>query len=97
MIEITEAQVYRDTARRDVSAQPAILSNERAVLDCGCMAIVGYRLDNGESAMAAIACSPEHHELIERYYRLLVTSLDAPTDRPLVEVCDELLAAAADA
>jgi hypothetical protein len=64
---------------------------ERAYLECGCSVFVGKRLDNMETATMAASCSKEHDPLINHFQLLMRESLVDPQDKPLVEVCDDLL------
>lgn len=88
MIEITTPKIASTCGVR-------VLSAVRAVLPCGCAAYVGERLDDGEGAVAALACSDEHHALMTTFMALIRASLETPLPVPLVEVCDEMLTIAA--
>ena len=75
-----------------------VVSNERAVLDCGCACYVGYRFDTPkpEVASAGVPCSLEHKLLMRRHNLLVKESTVAPQHgRLAIEVVDELLATAA--
>lgn len=73
-----------------------VLSNERAVLDCGCACYVGIRLRTQEPATVNMRCSDDHAVLMTRLLLLLRESTVEPqVGRALVEVADELLEAAA--
>lgn len=80
-----------------IGTTPMISVQARAFLPCGCSMVVGHRLDTLEVATGAIACSCEHHHLVNHATLLLRSSLVEPADRSLVEVCDELLGQAAQA
>lgn len=68
---------------------------ERAYLECGCQVFVGKRLDKMETATMAASCSPAHDQLVTHFNMLLAESTVAPTDEPLVDVCERLLDEAA--
>lgn len=74
---------------------PVLMVSERARLECGCSIYVGLRVDNWEVATGAVACTDEHAPLVNRANVLLFDSLEHPTDRPLVDVCEEFLIEAA--
>lgn len=71
-----------------------VLSQERAVLDCGCACYVGIRLRTQEPATVNRRCSDEHELMMTRLLLLLRESTVEPQDRPLIEVVDNLLEAA---
>lgn len=79
--------------------RPTILWRDRAILPCGCMCVVGFRMDNSETASAAIPCSADHHQLMHHFNLLMKESMAVPPDergdRQLVDVADELLEEAA--
>lgn len=70
---------------------PAIVSVEHSILDCGCMAVVGARIDNQETSVAAIPCSDAHAPMMRRFYDRMAESLDHPQDRLLIDVVDDLM------
>lgn len=74
---------------------PPLLSKERVVLDCGCAAYVGLRMDRSppEEAMVTKACSEDHLEKMSDFIKRYIKSLEEPQDRPAVEVAEELLTA----
>jgi hypothetical protein len=70
---------------------PMVRANERAIVECGCAAYVGVRLDTGDPTLGATACSHEHREKVHAFLAAYHESLDDPSDRPAVEVADEIL------
>lgn len=67
--------------------------NQRAYLECGCSVWVGVRLDTQEPVTFATPCTSAHLPVMKRYNDLFRWSVaDGGTDRPLLEVIDELLA-----
>lgn len=84
----------RTLARRGhvlIQQEPLIMVHESTVLPCGCVVHIGFRLDNGEGASAAIECEAAHWQLMEHFNLLLKESLVAPTRRPLIDVVEDLL------
>ena len=74
---------------------PDVVTNSRALLDCGCSVWVGARLDDGDTCTVAEPCSDEHQRLVRRFNDLLGWSVaDGGTDRDLLDVIDEILAEA---
>lgn len=74
---------------------PLMLLNQAAVAPCGCSVYVGLRVDTKEAVSLAGCCAPGHEALIATFNEALIESLADPEDRPLVEVCDEILTLAA--
>lgn len=76
---------------------PPVVARERSVLPCGCTVTVGVRMDREppEVAAAASPCSSRHRLLMERFNLAFTDTLVNPTDRPLIDVVDEVLAAVA--
>lgn len=70
-----------------------IIVGPKAYLECGCSVVVGLRTDTKEAATAATSCSPEHRDLMARFNLALGDSLVNPTERPLLDVVDEILEA----
>lgn len=70
---------------------PTLAVSVRAVAPCGCCCFMGRRIDNGEVATGASACSPEHHPVIDDFQEKFRASLDNPTDRLLIDVIAEIL------
>lgn len=89
--------IVRDELFTMLKAQGrVVLARERAALDCGCLVWVGLRSDNFEPATVSVVCErADHTALLLRFRRLFLASLVDPTDRPLVDVTDELLHQAA--
>lgn len=76
--------------------QPSLLVNQRARLECGCSVWIGLRIDKHESVTLAVPCRDGHRWLMGRFNDLFRWSLeDGGTDRPLIDVVDELLTEAA--
>ncbi len=75
---------------------PMLVADKRAILPCGCFAAVGLRMDTREAAVGVSPCAPAHRALLERFSLALTDSLVNPTHRPLIDVVDELLTAAAE-
>jgi hypothetical protein len=71
-----------------------LITRERAVLKCGCAIYVGINVANGEAATGAEACCDLHTLITDRANGLLIESTAHPTNRPLVDVCAQLLAQA---
>ena len=70
---------------------PLLVARERSLLPCGCCAVVGIRMDTHEVAVGSCPCGPGHKRMLERFVFALGDSLVNPTDRPLIDVVDELL------
>lgn len=75
---------------------PTVLVNQRAHIECGCSVWIGLRIDNHETVTVGRPCCPEHTWMLQRFNDLMLWSLtDGGTDRPLIDVVDELLVEAA--
>lgn len=72
---------------------PIIVARKRAVASCGCYVLVGLRTDTKEVAVSGSPCAPRHDHRMERFSLALSDSLVNPTNRPLIEVVDEILIA----
>jgi hypothetical protein len=70
---------------------PLTVANERAVMPCGCAVYIGLRMDTHEPTLGATACSDAHKGKVHAFLAAYHESLDAPSDRPAVEVADEIL------
>lgn len=93
MIELFGVRRLVQSSRRD---DPVVLAESRAALPCGCQALVGRRTDTMEPVTVLLPCSFRHEPLITDTRKALQESLrEAPSARPMVEVCDRLLAEAA--
>lgn len=71
--------------------EPIVVGKTLSELPCGCRVYVGIRADNKEAATCAAACNPAHKQLMERFNLAFSDSLVNPTDRPLIDVVDEIL------
>lgn len=90
MIERVITRKLRDPA----GLNPSLYVSQRSVLQCGCCVWLGQRSDNHEAATAAVSCGPEHELLMSAFQQTFRQSLEAPTDRPAIDVIDEYLLAA---
>lgn len=73
---------------------PVVLTDTRAVLECGCAGWVGFRTDKAELVAVLRPCTPKHDRRMQIVQSALIDSLGtAPSDRPLIEIVDELLSA----
>jgi hypothetical protein len=74
-------------------AHPGISASIRAVVSCGCMVLVGIRLDNGEHATSARACTDRHQPLVEEVTRRQIATIDDPATGalPVSQVADKFL------
>jgi hypothetical protein len=74
-----------------IPGPPATVTTERAILECGCAAYVGQRMDNGEGAVIATPCSAEHRPLMAHFTLLYRESLVEPIAAPASEIAERLL------
>lgn len=73
---------------------PPCLFNQRAFVECGCSVYLGVRTDTSppETVTLGVPCGPFHRARMERFNDLMRWSLaDGGTDRPLVDVVEDLL------
>lgn len=72
---------------------PWIIGKLRAEAPCGCTVWMGVRGDNKDKEVATSAdpCRDEHKGLMEAFNTRMAASLRNPTDRPLIEVIDDML------
>jgi hypothetical protein len=71
----------------------ALAVMEAVVAECGCRVLIGYRMDNEEPAAGCQSCDAYGHDwAMGNFNESLRISLVAdPQERPLSEVCVELL------
>lgn len=90
MIETFRPKILQGGSRSD----PVVLTETRAFLECGCSGYVGIRTDRGELVAVLRPCTGRHDRRIQVVQEALIEMLrSAPSERPLVEVVDELLTA----
>lgn len=83
-----------DTKIVSVPSRPelcALLARWKVELPCECQIWIGIRSDNAEPTTAGLYCVEAHDAIIKSYKAKLKASLESPTDRPLVDVVEELL------
>lgn len=91
---MTAARIELATTLLEQQGIPAIVTQCRAVLGCGCAAYVGRREDNGEPAVGMVACGHDHDRLGTHFQLLMKESLIETTPRMAIEVVADLLAQA---
>lgn len=66
---------------------------EVVVAECRCRVFIGYRMDNEEPATVAQSCDTYGHDWAMGHFNesLRISLVDDPQERPLSEVCVELL------
>lgn len=87
MIERFPVKVLQSNRRSD----PVVMTDQRAMLECGCSGYVGFRTDKMEVVTVLRACSRRHERIVQVAQEALAEWFKHPTPRPLVEIVDELL------
>lgn len=89
-----------DTKVISADGYPTLLCRWKVEMPCKCAVWIGIRLDNQEPATAGIPCWGLHHERMQRFNHHghmqrfneeMAATLEHPTDRPLVDVVEEVL------